>query len=295
MFSTEVRREIETFAKVAGWEAAALLAVAEVESGGQPFVIVDGRKEPLIRFEGHYFHRRLSGIKRDDAVKAGLAAPKAGLVRNPRTQADRWKMLRRAAEIDIKAAYESTSWGVGQVMGAHWQWLGYGSVDELVNDARRGVYGQVKLMVRFIHKAGLGATMARHDWAAFAHGYNGPGYAKGGYHTKLADAYKRYRNLPPLTAEAPKPTEKPVEAQKPVPTTSDTGARPETLPAPTPESKRGVFAKLLALIGIGGGGTGAGAAAWSQDAADQLAAWVFFGGLLMLVVIMLIVWRRGRK
>ena len=293
MFSTDVRREIENFARGAGWEAAALLAVAEVESGGQPFAIVDGRKEPLIRFEGHYFYKRLRGIKRDDAVRAGLAAPKAGQVKNPKSQADRWKMLRRAAEIDIRAAYESTSWGVGQVMGANWKDLGYASVDELVKDARSGVAGQVKVMCRFIHANKLATTLFTHNWEAFARVYNGPNYAAGGYHTKLAAAYLRYRNQPALPAEAPKPTEKPVEAQKPAPTTSDTGARPETLPAPTPESKRGVFARLLALIGIGGGG--AGAAALSTADADQLAAWVIFGGLVLLVVIMFVIWRRGIK
>lgn len=292
MFSNDVRREIETFARGAGWEAAALLAVADVESGGQPFAIVAGRKEPLIRFEGHYFYKRLKGIKRDDAVKAGLASPKAGQVKNPKSQADRWKMLRRAAEIDIKAAYESTSWGVGQVMGANWKDLGYASVDELVRDARSGIAGQVKAMCRFITANKLANTLFTHNWEAFARVYNGPNYAVGGYHTKLAAAYLRYRNLPALPAETPKPAEKPVEASKPTPTPSDTATRPETLPAPTQESKHGLFAKLLALIGIGGGGLGA--AALSQGEADQVAAWVIFGGLALLVVILFIIWRRGR-
>ncbi|MBN9249818.1 MAG: DUF3380 domain-containing protein, partial [Mesorhizobium sp.] len=226
----------------------------------------------------------------------GLAAAKAGQVKNPKSQADRWKMLRRAAEIDISAAYESTSWGVGQVMGANWKDLGYASVDELVRDARRGIGWQVKVMCKFITANKLANTLFTHNWEAFARVYNGPNYAAGGYHTKLAAAYLRYRNLPALPAlplETPKPTEKPVEAQKPVPTTSDTAAQPKTLPAPTPESRRGLFAKLLALIGIGGGG--AGAAALSQADAEQLAAWVFFGGLVLLVVVMFVIWRRGRK
>ena len=52
MFSDETRSEIERVAERIGVEPAALLAIAEVESGGKAFAIVGGRPEPLIRFEG---------------------------------------------------------------------------------------------------------------------------------------------------------------------------------------------------------------------------------------------------
>ena len=42
-----------------GVAPAALLAVALVETRGVPFVEVKGAKQPLIRFEGHYFDRLL--------------------------------------------------------------------------------------------------------------------------------------------------------------------------------------------------------------------------------------------
>ncbi|MEZ5812710.1 MAG: N-acetylmuramidase domain-containing protein [Rhizobiaceae bacterium] len=192
MYSTETIAAIVVVARESGIEPAALLAICHVESGGKVFAKVGGRLEPMIRFEGHYFDRRLSGSKRRRARAEGLAAARAGAVANPATQAGRWALLREAEAIDRQAARESVSWGLGQVMGAHWAWLGYASVDALVEEARDGADGQARLMVRYIRKAGLMAAIRAHDWAKFAHGYNGPAYRKYRYDTKIAAAYKRF-------------------------------------------------------------------------------------------------------
>ncbi|MEP9372531.1 N-acetylmuramidase family protein [Mesorhizobium sp. KR1-2] len=201
MFTREIISEIAAVARTLGIETEALLAVAEVESAGQAYARVDGRDEPLIRFEGHYFDQRLSATNQAKARALGLSAPAAGVVANPRTQEARWRLLERAAAIDRKAAYESVSWGLGQVMGAHWAWLGYAHVDALVAEARSGVGGQVRLMARYIDKAGLSPSLRERDWAAFARGYNGPNYRQNGYHTKIASAYQRYRDtVSPMVA-----------------------------------------------------------------------------------------------
>jgi len=193
MFNKETISEISTVAKALGIEPATLLAIAEVESGGKAYALVNGRKEPLIRFEGHYFDRRLSAGNRAKARAQGLSSPIAGGVANPRTQEARWRLLQRAVAIDRKAAYESVSWGLGQVMGTHWAWLGFANVDALVWQARSGVAGQTRLMERYIEKSGLVSAIRRRDWDAFARGYNGPDYQRHAYHTKIATAYKRYR------------------------------------------------------------------------------------------------------
>ncbi|WP_269932375.1 N-acetylmuramidase domain-containing protein [Aminobacter sp. HY435] len=192
MFSIHTTVEIEKAAREFGLEPAALLAIAEIESAGQVFARVDGRNEPLIRFEGHYFDRRLSGHKQDMARAGGLASPDTGAIPNPRSQAARWEMIERAAAIDHQAAYESTSWGLGQVMGSHWLWLGFDNVDALVAEARSGAAGQARLMARYIDKAGLANALNGHDWEAVGHGYNGPGFRKNAYHIKLAEAYQRH-------------------------------------------------------------------------------------------------------
>jgi hypothetical protein len=196
MFTAETVAEITGAAKHIGIEPAALLAVAEVESGGQAFALVDGRREPLIRFEGHYFDRRLGEENRAVAREKGLASPVAGAIANPPTQAERWALLRQAAAIDARAAYESVSWGLGQVMGAHWAWLGYASVDAMVAEARESVAGQARLMALYIDKADLAEALRGHDWQAFARGYNGPGYKANAYDEKIAAAYDRYTAKP---------------------------------------------------------------------------------------------------
>lgn len=197
MFKDATIREIVSVADRLDIEPAALLAVAEVESGGTVFARIGGRDEPLIRFEGHYFDKRLPMPKRMTARGAGLASPLAGGVPNPRSQKARWALLERAAAIDRQAAYESVSWGIGQVMGAHWKALGFAGIDELVETARKGVDGQADLMVRYIRHAGLMPALAAHDWAAFARGYNGPAYRRYAYHTKLAAAHKRHKAARP--------------------------------------------------------------------------------------------------
>lgn len=192
MFDSETRSAAKRWATRLGVETAVILAVIEVESAGKVYAIIGKRKEPLIRFEGHYFDRRLSGNARSRARAAGLSNPVAGGVRNAASQEARWRLLNRAIRIDAKAALESTSWGFGQVMGAHWHRLGYASVEELVNTARAGASGQLDLMGRYIEAFALVEPLKRRDWAAFARGYNGPAFESNGYHRKLAAAYRRH-------------------------------------------------------------------------------------------------------
>lgn len=206
---------LDTAAK-AGLEAPSLLAIIELESAGRFHAEIRGKPEPLIRFEGHYFDRRLSGLKRIQARTAGLASPDAGAVRNPASQLERWKLLERACSIDRQAAYESTSWGMGQVMGAHWKLLGFNSVDVLVSHCRSGFTGQLDLMIRFILQSNLQKPLAAKDWKAFARAYNGPAFAKNRYDERLGAAYRKYdlllksrKSAPLAEAEKPKPAPRP--------------------------------------------------------------------------------------
>lgn len=186
----EVIRAVDRFCKDNNIEVPVMLAVVHIESAGKSSAIVEGQKRPLIRWEGHYFFSRLKGDKRDEAVRLGLASPKAGAVKNPKSQAARWKLFERAAAIDRAAAIESMSYGVGQVMGAHWEWLGYNSAADFFQRVSTGTKGQCDAMFRFIEKSDLIDELQRKDFRAFARGYNGPAYAKHGYHTAMAKAYR---------------------------------------------------------------------------------------------------------
>ncbi|WP_099865491.1 N-acetylmuramidase domain-containing protein [Pararhizobium haloflavum] len=197
MLSDQNRLALNAAARRLNIEAAALAAVVEVESGGRTGANVAGKWEPIIRFEGHYFDRLCRRDKRDAARAAALASPVAGAIVNPPSQAGRWALLARALDLDADAAYQSVSWGIGQVMGSHWHALGYRSVDDLVRTAREGFAGQLDLMVRYIEMAGLHQALSARDWTSFARGYNGPGFQRNGYHLRLERVYARHAGQSP--------------------------------------------------------------------------------------------------
>ena len=178
-----------------GAEAAVLLAVALVETNGVAFAEFAGRREPLIRFEGHYFDRLLSPAGRVEARRLGLSDPRAGRVRNPGSQAGRWRLYERASAIDEKVAAASVSWGLCQVMGAHWQALGYRDAAALGKAARGSAEGQFEIAARFLALGGLGSKLGRGDTTGFARGYNGPGYRSNRYDTRIGTAYETAKRL----------------------------------------------------------------------------------------------------
>ena len=188
-FTQEQKAVVEKRAKELGVEYAALAAVIQVESNGVAGSMIGNRFEPTIRYEGHYFDKLCPPSVRDAARKAGVSAKEAGVIKNPASQVDRWKLVLKATSFDTSAAYQSVSYGVGQVMGSHWKVLGFKSVDDLVSLARSGFDGQVQLMIKFIKHFGLADELERLDWSGFARGYNGKNYRKNAYDTNMAKAY----------------------------------------------------------------------------------------------------------
>ena len=58
-------------------------------------------------------------------------------------------------------------------------------------------------MANFIRGNGLGGALRRHDWTAFARGYNGPDFAKNDYDTRLKAAHLELQvNFPDLRLRA---------------------------------------------------------------------------------------------
>lgn len=197
MFRAEIRTLFSEAGQTHHLDPAALAAVAQTESSGIVTTRINGHDEPLIRFEGHYFDKRLSPADQAKARALKLSSPRAGAIPNPAGQAERWQMLDKACRINRDAAYESTSWGIGQVMGGHWHWLGYVSVAEMVETVRSSVPEQIELMSRFIVYSNLRDILNKHGWQKFAYSYNGPLYAKNRYDRKLAQNYALYQPLFP--------------------------------------------------------------------------------------------------
>lgn len=167
-----------------------LRAVMEVETRGGGF---DRYGRPKMLFEPHVFYRNLSGAERERAVQEGLAYRRWGMKPYPN---DSYPRLERAMEINCDAALRSCSWALGQILGENHRMCGYNTPREMVDAFLDDEAVHLAAMVEFIVSAGLDDDLRREDWRGFARGYNGPGYAKHGYHTKLMRAFEKWQRIP---------------------------------------------------------------------------------------------------
>lgn len=179
-------RDVATVAGYLGCHIAAVRAVLAIEAAGKGF---DASGRPKMLFEPHIFYRELGpGAKRDRAVKEGLAYPKWKAGGYPK---DSYPRLTAAMAIDQTAALRSASWGLGQVMGFNHKIAGFDTVEGMVTAMLYGEGAQLFAMARFIVGNKLQKHLRNLNWSGFAEGYNGAGFAKHGYHTRLADAYRK--------------------------------------------------------------------------------------------------------
>lgn len=206
---------IVKLAEEMGVEPAALWSVAQVESDGggfnpvgkrspiSPKLKIDTTGLPVIRFEGHQFwreceKRRINPQKllvREDIRKllgdvSDIVYRKADKKKSKGFAAG-YDSLSRARQINEDAALCSCSWGFGQVMGYHYAKLGWQSIQDFVADMSESFDGQAKAFVAYIKKFELVVALQRKDWAAFALGYNGPGYKENKYDYRMAQEYMK--------------------------------------------------------------------------------------------------------
>jgi hypothetical protein len=93
------------------------------------------------------------------------------------------------------AAYASASYGAFQIMGFHYKLVGYSTVDSFVSDLYTHERKHLKAFGLFCKANKLIRHLQTKNWASFAKGYNGSGYKKNKYDTKLASAYTRYNAI----------------------------------------------------------------------------------------------------
>lgn len=163
----------------------ALWAVMTVETKGCGFL---ADRRPLILFERHIFHRKTGG--RFDGSDPDLSSRTAGGY--GKGGANQYDRLMRAIALDRQAALESTSWGLGQVMGFNAVAAGYPDAESMVTAMCQSEDAQLLGMVGFIRDARLARHLKNGDWAAFAQGYNGPEFQKNKYDEKLRNAATRF-------------------------------------------------------------------------------------------------------
>jgi hypothetical protein len=168
-----------------GIELPALWAVMTVETKGCGFL---PDRRPQILFERHIFHKRTNG--RFSATAPDVSNPSAGgYGPSGSRQYDR---LQSAIKLNRNAALESTSWGLGQVMGFNAATVGYASVEDMVEAMCESEDAQFQAMIAFIVDNKLPKYLQSADWAKFAYYYNGPDFQKNKYDEKLAKAHARF-------------------------------------------------------------------------------------------------------
>lgn len=185
-----IARAVDTL----GVEAPALWAVLTVETSGCGFL---PDRRPKILFERHWFSRLTRG--KFDNQAQDVSNPIAGGYGATGTfQYDR---LAKALALDRTAALQSTSWGLGQVMGFNASKVGFVDVEALVAASQASEDAQLQAMIGFVQQANIAQYLRSGSWADFAHHYNGADFQKNKYDEKLDLFHKRFLQgpMPDLT------------------------------------------------------------------------------------------------
>ena len=170
------------------------MAVNQVESRGEGFA-ANGR--PVILFERHVMFERLQANGLSEAEADALAAKHPALVNRKAGGyiggTAEHQRLAQAQQLHATAALESASWGLFQIMGYHWQRLGYFDAQHFADTMALSEAAQLDAFVSFIETdTALHKALKGRKWAEFAKRYNGPAYAKNLYDVKLARAYAQF-------------------------------------------------------------------------------------------------------
>jgi hypothetical protein len=163
-----------------------LWALLTVETRG--FGYLPDRR-PKILFERHIFHRRTNG--RFSAAHPDISSPQSGGYLG---EAAEYPRLEQALRLDRQAAFESASWGLGQIMGFNASALGYIGAEAMVGSFLESEDAQLDGVLRFIHNnPPLEKALNANDWARVAFFYNGQNFAKNQYDAKLSRFFDLYR------------------------------------------------------------------------------------------------------
>lgn len=186
---------IAEIARENGIHPAALLAVKLIESGTKSGFLDSGK--PQILFEGHVFYKYLkANVKSLDMNKLCAQYPNIVYPKWDKSKyfggEKEWTRLEQARKINLKYANYAASWGMFQVMGFNYKTCGCKSIDEFVEKMCTSQEQQLLLSINFIKNSNLMVPLQKRQWATFAKGYNGPGFAQNKYHIKLQAAYNNY-------------------------------------------------------------------------------------------------------
>lgn len=143
-----------------------MMAIIEVETPGNGFDDITGKL--LIQFEPSWFRRH-----------EPYAPSGAWSVNKVDVQSKEWIAFNNAFSIDKESAMKSTSIGLPQIMGFHYEILGYKTVGDMWDDFKKGEYYQILALFRFVLKdSKLLKAVREKNYHMIASIYNGSEYKK---------------------------------------------------------------------------------------------------------------------
>lgn len=209
--------DLQKAADKLGVSLAVMAAVAEVESVGEGFFQTTGK--PVILFERHVFHGRAkeAGLFEEapdlESKYPNVCNPSPGGYAGGTAEYQRFKL---ASTLSDKTAKESCSWGMFQIMGYHWELLGYDSVNHFVEAMHESEANHLDAVVRFIlAQPEMHSALKQKEWAEFAYRYNGPAYHRNLYDVKLQRAYEESLEAFPESEPKEPAKKKPAAKRKP--------------------------------------------------------------------------------
>ena len=198
-YKTLTDEDFRLVAKELGVEVAAIKAVVKIEAGPKlegfwaPGVPVVNYVQSLFnKYNGKTKGRKLKDAK----VPPGLTG----------YALKEWTSLTNARKTNADAADMGSYWGMFQIGGFNYKLCGCESVEEMVAKVCESEFSQLEMFAVFIQNSGMLEALKKKDWAAFARKYNGPSYAKRGYHTRMAKEYANFKSTE--SSESKKSNEK---------------------------------------------------------------------------------------
>jgi hypothetical protein len=171
-------------AKSLACEAAAVKAVAAVESAGKGF-LPSGK--PKILFESRSFSHETN--RKFDHLFPDISH---GFDRSLYQGGEReYYRLWKAMILDRTAALKSTSWGKFQILGANCKIAGSPDLQTFVGAMCQSERAHLDAFCAFVVNRRLVPALQGHDWATFAQIYNGPRYAEKHYDKRIEEEYNR--------------------------------------------------------------------------------------------------------
>lgn len=171
-----------------GVEVAAIKAVVLIEAGTQmkgfyaPAV-------PVINFDPAVY-KQVAAKASNKAGATGEKVPEgiSGYALKEYNQ------LINARKKNAEGALMGTFWGMFQIGGFNYKICGFDNVNDFVKAMAHSEFSQLEIFAHFIKNSGMLDDLKKKNWSGFARKYNGSSYARRGYHTKMANAYKKFKN-----------------------------------------------------------------------------------------------------